>query len=968
MRMTRHGILALALMAVAILAAGCQSSNSPSQTESPTAEQPAKAPRANEVANDGGQPGGPALPPAPQEGEEGGGFPPPGGGSPDERLREAAERTQLMEQKRDVVAQYFLDSAERFYRETKYKEARDNLLQALELNPNPQISAKATSMLRQIEDLLGIGGASEGVLLGQEVERMKVKVDQAVAQVRVKIQEGQQAMDRNDYDKAINTFDQALEILRWLPYHAPKRELQSQLESLKETALRRKQEWEAEKATKLRDESRMAAEAEERDRQEFLEEKISQLFRKANLEFRNEKYTLAEEYADQILTMDPFNKDASRLKEIAVRARNAMMADRNRETYIEEWTDTWEDVSRKVIPQNKIVEYPDEETWRKIEGRKVEEGTSATAQLPAEHREILNKLENQVVGSLEFEKHPLAEVIEFLRDNFDLNMMIDPELTRNVAEDELRVTLKVNNLSLKDALDLILSMTNLGYEIQEGVIVIKEKTNITGNQVSQVYGVQDLTLGINDFPGISLDLTSDTEGGLGATFGEDTSGGDPLNIDLLQSLIQENIAPGSWDAPNSIAARQGRLIIRHTPEVHAEIQNLLSQLRQSTGLLVSIETRFLTVRDDFLQDVGIDVRGLGAQSPRGAAIDRRTFRFPGVSPAFAAANPNLIARVVPTMNPLNLFNSAISDPQLNAAAGTQRQPGGNVNSQQGSFTDPAARRRSEYSEADSPLDDILFGVPGAQAGAGTDNTAGVFFDNGNESDVRGRIEHLFSTAFGTTSILTNSGGLNLNVGFLDEVAFNIILKAVEKSERINLLTAPRLTAFNTQRANVAVLRQFGYIKDFDVQVAQNATVADPIVGIVQDGVVLDVKPVISADRKFITMELQPAFAQVDQPIRTFVTTLGQAGQAVTIELPRVVLRKVETTVTIPDGGTIMIGGLTDFQERERQSDIPFIKRIPFVSFLFSKKQKLTFRENLVILVRAEIVYWKEIEPGPGLQR
>ena len=78
-----------------------------------------------------------------------------------------------------------------------------------------------------------------------------------------------------------------------------------------------------------------------------------------------------------------------------------------------------------------------------------------------------------------------------------------------------------------------------------------------------------------------------------------------------------------------------------------------------------------------------------------------------------------------------------------------------------------------------------------------------------------------------------------------------------------------------------------------------------------------------------------------------------------------VLRKIETTVTVPDGGTIMIGGLTTFQERERTSDVPILKRLPFLSFLFGRKQKLTFRENLVILVRAEIVYWNEIEPGPS---
>ena len=42
-------------------------------------------------------------------------------------------------------------------------------------------------------------------------------------------------MNENEFGRAIRTFDSALEILRWLPYHAPKRQFQEQLEELKES-------------------------------------------------------------------------------------------------------------------------------------------------------------------------------------------------------------------------------------------------------------------------------------------------------------------------------------------------------------------------------------------------------------------------------------------------------------------------------------------------------------------------------------------------------------------------------------------------------------------------------------------------------------------------------------------------------------------------------------------------------------
>ena len=86
----------------------------------------------------------------------------------------------------------------------------------------------------------------------------------------------------------------------------------------------------------------------------------------------------------------------------------------------------------------------------------------------------------------------------------------------------------------------------------------------------------------------------------------------------------------------------------------------------------------------------------------------------------------------------------------------------------------------------------------------------------------------------------------------------LVLRAVSKSERVELVTSPRITVYNTARGNLSVLNQVAYVQDFNVEIAQAASIADPIVNIVQDGVTLDVRPVVSADRRFITLELRPA--------------------------------------------------------------------------------------------------------------
>ena len=46
------------------------------------------------------------------------------------------------------------------------------------------------------------------------------------------------------------------------------------------------------------------------------------------------------------------------------------------------------------------------------------------------------------------------------------------------------------------------------------------------------------------------------------------------------------------------------------PETTASIRQLLDDLRKNTTTLVHIETRFIEVEDSFLEDIGVDLRGL----------------------------------------------------------------------------------------------------------------------------------------------------------------------------------------------------------------------------------------------------------------------------------------------------------------------------------------------------------------------
>jgi type II secretory pathway component GspD/PulD (secretin) len=247
---------------------------------------------------------------------------------------------------------------------------------------------------------------------------------------------------------------------------------------------------------------------------------------------------------------------------------------------------------------------------------------------------------------------------------------------------------------------------------------------------------------------------------------------------------------------------------------------------------------------------------------------------------------------------------------------------------------------------------------------GTGSDTGIFYNLNSDGDVRARFENLYDVALGKTGVLTNLGGLSFQGTLIDDTQLEVILRAVEKSDRSTLVIAPRLTAYNGQRANVTVLDQVSYISDFDVEIAQAAQIGDPIVQTLRDGVILDLRPTVSADRRFITMELRPTIAILQRPIATFATTLAN-GPPVTIQLPELRIQRVRTTVSMPDGGTLLLGGLKFFEERRLESTIPWLGKIPIASFFVTRKGTFMEKRNLLVLIRARILRPEENEPTSG---
>ena len=254
------------------------------------------------------------------------------------------------------------------------------------------------------------------------------------------------------------------------------------------------------------------------------------------------------------------------------------------------------------------------------------------------------------------------------------------------------------------------------------------------------------------------------------------------------------------------------------------------------------------------------------------------------------------------------------------------------------------------------LDNGGVGLPGASSQS---PSSGAFYNDGSDGDVRARTENIFDRMLG--QLLSSGGGFSMAFTFLDDLEVTALLRAVEKSYNSTVVSAPRLTIYNNQRANLTLVNQVSYVKDYDVEVAQTAFIADPLIDVVQDGLTLDVRPTISHDRKYVTLEIKPTVANLTRPIRTFETNLSGLTTPVIIELPELQVQSAATTVRVPDNGYLVIGGFKHLSTVDRRSETPILSNIPIVSFFFSKKGRSDELRDLIILLHVQIVDLSEQE-------
>jgi len=786
----------------------------------------------------------------------------------------------VADQRRVALVEHWLENARKLRTRGELEAAQLELLKAKDMAPrNENVRAQLSAVQAEL-------GLPTGVQkdFGDEVMRLqRISEERARATVQNQLQTAQQHMSDKNYAGAIDELRRAalgIEIkndIDWMGLPAKVQTAKDEAERLYDNQERESQ---ASKNAQLADQLRREYERNQAQKRA----RVDGLIKRSQVAFEAQQFERSQDHAQRALDLDPASQLAYDMLNAATKAARSSADD----TY---WKARALEI-RKVLEAHEELKTPqtetlvmDQEIWARASGRV--NRTVGPKVMSPEDAALTQQVETVGVGRLTYTEETGAylDVIKNLSLLTGVPIITTPEARTIIDDESLTVVIELAaSMTLKDFLNHMVSHSeNLAWTINNGVVVLGDKSQAAGTLVTDLYSVKDLIFKQTQFlPPAIRDIPSEDEGDVPRTGGE---GDDPIaGIELadLVTTLQDATGPDYW-ATDGVEMNQedsGLLSVKASPEMHEKLHKVLNDMRRFQTPIVTIDSKFLTISRNFLQEIGIDIRGLGGSGAKGDTVSLD-----------------------------DVTNGLVN----NASRGIDN----------GGTGDPAA----------NPL-------------------AGAFFNDGSDGDIRARSENYFLNDLG--KVLSPSGGLTAGWTLIDDTQLNLILRAVEKRQDGEVVNSQILSVVNRGRGHVAVINQTAYIRDFDVEVAQAAFIADPKVDVIQDGIVLDVQPVIMNDRKYIVLNLNPTVAELQRPIPTFTTSLAGSTLPVTVQLPVLTVTNFSTTVRVPDGGTVLLGGLRQVLTRERRAEIPLLSRLPLISFLFKQEGSADENRSLMVMVRAQI--------------
>lgn len=202
------------------------------------------------------------------------------------------------------------------------------------------------------------------------------------------------------------------------------------------------------------------------------------------------------------------------------------------------------------------------------------------------------------------------------------------------------------------------------------------------------------------------------------------------------------------------------------------------------------------------------------------------------------------------------------------------------------------------------------------------------------------------------TINTNLAGQGIFSLVAHNARIDVTLSALAREGRLQVLSSPRISTMNNQKAILRVVREEAYFLQSSVVTPNGSsaplitTTVTPLV--VPVGIVLDIQPQVSEDGT-ITLSVNPSVSEVVS-LASFV-----AADKTTATLPVVDRRDLDTVVRMKNGETLVLAGIIKNKEGFDDRGVPWLRRLPLIGNLFSKREKTKQHTELAIFITPTLV-------------
>lgn len=868
-----------------------------------------------------------------------------------------------------VDAERTLAEADAAFKAGRYAEARTKYLLVTTKYAQYLTDDEVARAQQNLQESQAKLGAATG-LLGREVEQRSIILQQVEAEVDNLKAQARAALAAGDFESARRVLAEAR--LKWNElkanglvsderYRKTDEELRDMLDQVEQAQRDAVEQKVKQEGAKVKSEQQAAQAEAHRQQQQRINESLDRL---RQLQ-REQKYEEALQVCQEVLFLDPTNPAANLMKDVLqdiILYRQNESIQRRKSLALARESNAIEE--GMIIPQSEMAYPPD---WPEIS---LKRGQVVSYAESPQDRRVYAALDARRMPA-RFQDSPLEDVLSFIATVTNLNFDVDWDALAQIGvEKDARVSLELSDVPARVVLDRVLQKASIdefnkaSWAVKDGIVVVSSDDKLRKNTFIVIYDVRDLLFQVNNYDQVpQLDLDAAIQqggqggggGGGGSIFQDNqdqTQFATPeQQLEQLLEIIQTNVDFEGWRDNGGdtgiVQTLNNNLIITNTAKNHREIQALLDKLREVRSLQITVETRILQVSTDFFERIGFDVD---------LYFNGNTFQ-------------DAARRQVEAFGLGSLANegTTIKYSDLVGTDGTNLAPGYYISGIDQNTGLPI------YTFGTVPDGTALpYTIPAPGQG-GTSQLSTIPVQQGSDAITQRLVDALSDFA---STVDNLNPALAVAGTFLDDVQVDFLIEATQADQRSVELNAPRLTFMNGRAANISVGRQQAYVSQLTPVVGTSAAGFDPTVSTLNTGFSLLLQGVVSADRRYVTMNAEITTAELIQfsPQQVSLAVGGtagtQGGGVVTdvFQVPEVLTTRVRTGLTIPDQGTALLGGQRVATEVDVESGVPVLSKIPIINRFFTNSSTVKSESTLLLLLKPRILIQSEQEDElfPGL--